>query len=95
MAPTGRLFERTIDQRERAGGGLDGTKGWIPSSACDERGQLDADAPDLDEEQMHAILGDSPMVTPQTAEDVLQDKMQHGKRHKNCNGLNNQKNYDT
>ncbi|KAJ1176077.1 hypothetical protein NDU88_001360 [Pleurodeles waltl] len=33
--------------------------------------QPDADVPDLDDEQMHAILGGGPLVTPQTAEDVL------------------------
>ncbi|KAJ1106180.1 hypothetical protein NDU88_003583 [Pleurodeles waltl] len=33
--------------------------------------QLDVDVPDLDHEQMHAILGCSLPATPQTAEDVL------------------------
>ncbi|KAJ1176118.1 hypothetical protein NDU88_001401 [Pleurodeles waltl] len=32
---------------------------------------VDVDVLDLDDEQMHAILGGSPTVTPQTAEDVL------------------------
>ncbi|KAJ1195667.1 hypothetical protein NDU88_004935 [Pleurodeles waltl] len=33
--------------------------------------QPDADNLDLDEEQMHVILGGGPTITPQTAEDVL------------------------
>ncbi|KAJ1118383.1 hypothetical protein NDU88_006574 [Pleurodeles waltl] len=33
--------------------------------------QLDADVPDLDDEQMRAILGGGLLVTPQTAEDEL------------------------
>ncbi|KAJ1200835.1 hypothetical protein NDU88_004656 [Pleurodeles waltl] len=33
--------------------------------------QQDVDPPALDKEQMHVILGNGPLVTPQTAEDVL------------------------
>ncbi|KAJ1216802.1 hypothetical protein NDU88_004401 [Pleurodeles waltl] len=32
---------------------------------------LETDVPELEDEQIHALLGDGPPVTPQTAEDLL------------------------
>ncbi|KAJ1186963.1 hypothetical protein NDU88_003742 [Pleurodeles waltl] len=42
-----------------------------PPSPVVSRDRLDADVPDLEDEQMHTLLGGGPPVTPQTAEDWL------------------------
>ncbi|KAJ1176990.1 hypothetical protein NDU88_002257, partial [Pleurodeles waltl] len=57
-------------EREQARAEVEQRVGFLASSVRSEERQ-DRDSPELDVEHFKAILGWGPMVTPQTAEDVL------------------------
>ncbi|KAJ1179173.1 hypothetical protein NDU88_004409 [Pleurodeles waltl] len=62
--------EQAAKERAKAVAEMELRAGPPPSPELREE-QQDVDTPVLDKEQMHVILDDGPLVTPQTAEDVL------------------------